>query len=54
MQNFMFGFFAGVILLGILTLAKPLWLTGVRVELVKQDHGYYDPKTGSFVLKECK
>lgn len=53
-MQFIIGFIVGLIIMGLITLWKPLYLTGVQNELVKQEHGYYNYNTGSFILKECK
>lgn len=51
---FIVGFFCGIILIGTLTLVKPLWFNGVQSMLVEYGHGHYNEKTRAFVLDECK
>lgn len=48
------GFIFGILFMGLLTFKLPLAVTGVQKELVKQGHGYYNPITREFILKECK
>jgi hypothetical protein len=48
------GFFCGMVLIGMLTLVKPLWFNGVQSMLVEYGHGHYDEKTRHFILDECK
>lgn len=54
MQIFFIGFIIGFSVLGIFSYTNPLLLTGVQQELVKQGHGFYNPLTREFVLKECR
>ena len=54
MHQFFIGIFFGVLLMGAFTFQTPLLLSGVQQELVKQGHGFYNPLTRAFVLKECK
>ena len=54
MQIFFIGFFIGFSVLGIFSYTNPLLLTGVQKELVAQGHGFYNPLTREFLLKECK
>jgi hypothetical protein len=46
------GFIAGIVGMG--TMIRPLWLTGVQSTLVEYGHGHYDEKTRHFILDECK
>ena len=48
------GFAAGVLLMGTISMVKPLWFVGVQKELVKQGHGHYNEMNKNFVLDECK
>ena len=54
MVQFFFGAMTGIILMGLISFEKPFWFSGVQQELVKQGHGFYNPLTREFVLKECK
>ena len=54
MLQFLFGVLVGLMLMGVATFTVPLLLSGVQKELVVQGHGFYNPLTRQFVLKECK
>ena len=54
MIQFFFGVLVGFTLMGIATFTVPLLLSGVQQELVSQGHGFYNPLTRNFILKECK
>ena len=54
MRIFFIGFVIGFSVLGVFSHTNPFLLTGVQQELVKQGHGFYNPLTRNFILKECK
>lgn len=54
MTQFFIGLLFGVLFMGALTFQTPLLLSGVQQELVKQGHGFYNPLTKEFILKECR
>ena len=54
MTQFLLGVLLGIIIMGTATIYIPLQFTGVQKELVKQNHGQYNPTTREFTLKECK
>lgn len=53
MREFFFGFCIGGWVVAIIVILFPAHITSVENYLVKEGHGYYNPKTGDFTLKEC-
>lgn len=49
-EQFFIGVIVDICIIGFLTFEIPLYFTGVKQELLKQNHGYYDPNSGNFKL----
>ena len=54
MPGFLIGICTGYLIFGILTSFNPLSLRSTVAKLVELGHGYYNSRTGKFVLRECK
>ena len=54
MSRFLAGLCVGLLTFGILTSFNPLSLRSTVAKLVELGYGYYDSRTGKFVLRECK
>ena len=53
-MNFWYGFLMGMAVLVAIAYITPMSILPVQEELVKLNHGSFDPKTKVFKLKECK